>query len=89
MTFTKVMVIGGINAEFKVEVIDLNGKSCQSYPDFPIAKYSVGTFINDKALVCGGFTSKKLEKDCYSLSIKVWLYHLLLILTLTQSLGAM
>ncbi len=62
------MVVGGFQTRNKVEVIDLsgNGKSCSSFPDFPMGCGSVGTFINGKALVCGGQGRK-----CYSYSMLV------------------
>ena len=71
--YTKVMVVGGNYADFKVEVIDLSGNQtqCRSYPDFPIAQGSVGTFINGKVLVCGGANGNEWKKECFSYSFKV------------------
>ena len=75
--FTKVMAVGGLGAQNKVEVIDLsgNGKPCRSFPYFPIQDGSVGTFINDKVLVCGGAFSGSRSwgyySSCYSYSMQV------------------
>ena len=67
------MVVGGSGADFKVEVVDLSGQNqqCRSYPQFPIGYGSVGTFINNKVLVCGGINNAMVKKECYSYSIKV------------------
>ncbi len=68
------MVIGGYNSDHtaigKVEIIDLSGKnlSCPTIPDFPIDYASVGTFISNKALVCGGRSdgNSTAYDSCYS-----------------------
>ena len=71
------MVVGGEPVESsggKVELIDLSGQSlsCPSIPDFPIPIYgSVGTFINGKALVCGGSDGDYKYRTCYSYNVQV------------------
>ena len=48
-----VMVIGGDGAESDVEVIPLNGDGfCSKPKDCPLRYVSVGTFIDDHAIVC-------------------------------------
>lgn len=67
------MVVGGYpSSAFGVaEILDLTGEStnCASIPDFPVDYASVGTFINGKALVCGGTNtsySGSHSQTCYS-----------------------
>ena len=53
------MVVGGYgtNAYNDVEFVDLSGnnRTCRAVSDYEEAKYcSIGTFIDDKILVCGG-----------------------------------
>lgn len=68
--YTKLMVVGGFEyAAGKVELVDLSGQKlkCPNITDFPISYGSVGTFINDKALVCGGFSGESTyHNECYS-----------------------
>ena len=67
------MVVGGYPSEVfgKTEIYDLSGQnlSCPNVTDFPIGYGSVGTFINDKAMICGGTIttpSDTYTSDCYS-----------------------
>ncbi len=69
------MVVGGYADDHKpfnkVEIIDLSNQNltCSPVPDFPYAEYgSVGTYINNRALVCGGFNIDEdiYYSDCYS-----------------------
>lgn len=73
--WSKLMVVGGFNepandAVRKVEIINLSDQDLTCLqPDYPTADYSsVGTFINDKAFVCGGTDSPTLKhyNDCNS-----------------------
>ncbi len=74
------MVVGGepITAHRKVEIIDISGQklTCPSIPDFPVDYGSVGVFINNKAMVCGGHqtVSDDYVSDCYSYNMEVILY---------------
>ncbi len=65
------MVVGGFPSESygKSEIYDLNGSdlSCPSISDHPVPFESVGTFINNKSMVCGG----DVVNDCYSYNIQV------------------
>ena len=73
------MIVGGYNLSEdplrKVEVIDLSGQNqtCDPLPDYPIDYGSVGTFIKDKALVCGGRNSDPAVffDDCYEFDNQV------------------
>lgn len=69
------MIIGGYDGSYesfhKVEIIDLSSenRSCPAIPDIPGAEYGhVATFINDRALACGGYSTATslYYSDCYS-----------------------
>ena len=65
------MVVGGdpINAHYQADFIDLSGsgRACPDVTFIPELEYgSVGTFIAEAPLVCGGF-----EDKCYSYDILV------------------
>ena len=65
------MVVGGYPAENEAEIVDLSetNVNCPTIPNFPGASYgSVGTFINGRALVCGGESS---SDSCYSYNQEV------------------
>ena len=66
------MIIGGVKENVKVIDISDNGKLCRSFPDFPIKYGSVGTFINGKAMVCGGYgPGYNAYNHCFSYSSQV------------------
>ena len=73
--WTKLMVVGGYpSASYgKAEIIDLSGQglTCPTITDFPIDYGSVGTFINNKTLVCGGTQGSAQLPDCYSYNMQV------------------
>ena len=66
------MVVGGYPdaANNKSEIYDLSGQNStyQTMTDNPIGWGSVGTFINNKSMVCGG---SPYEAECYSYNIQV------------------
>ena len=69
------MVVSGIpsSRDEKPELIDLKSQNliCPSIEDYPYNYYgSSGTFINNKAMVCGGFDGYHTA-DCYSYDIQV------------------
>ena len=70
---TIVMVVGGIyanNNKNDVELFDMNnpGRSCRKPYDYPGATYgSVGVFVDEMAIVCGGYRSSAIYySDCYT-----------------------
>ena len=72
------MVVGGFppSANAKSELYDLSGQNltCPSVADFPYYTGSVGTFINNKAMVCGGYqndTGYWPSNLCYSYIMQV------------------
>ncbi len=68
------MVVGGYPSFKKSEIYDLSGQNlkCPNITDYPVNFGSVGTFIDDKSLVCGGFD---YVKECYSYDIQVSKLH--------------
>ena len=55
------MVVGGIPDTAKAELIDLSGQNrkCRDLPDIPLAlRGMVGIYINERAIVCGGYDLK-------------------------------
>ena len=72
------MVIGGYPrpSHAKSELLDISGQnlSCPDINDFPIDYGSVGVFINNKALVCGGGNDGNFVTDCYSYDMQVQVY---------------
>lgn len=71
------MIVGGYNTQQqpfgKTQIIDLTGTNpnCLSV-DIPVDYSSVGTFIDNQALVCGGYIYPSGSvADCYSLSSDV------------------
>ena len=64
------MVVGGYPDYFKSELIDLSGQklSCPLIRNYPVQYGSVGTFINNKTLVCGG---NYYTTECFSYDMKV------------------
>ena len=75
--WTKLMVVGGRSFGDESQLYDLSGKNlrCPSITDFLIDYDSVGTFIKNKALVCGGYNSYPYPgtvfSDCYSYDMQV------------------
>ena len=74
--WTKLMVVGGTpnTAYYRSEIYDLSGQNltCPTISNYPIQFGSVGTYINNKALVCGGYTfSGFYFSDCYSYNAQV------------------
>lgn len=73
--FTKLMVVGGYSAPGKVEIIDFSGQNltCPNINDFNFDYGSVGTYINGKSLVCGGYTfsSAVYHSNCFYYNITV------------------
>ena len=70
--WTKLMVVGGHPNYNQVQMIDLSGQdlNCPQFPNYFGADYgSVGTYIKDKVMVCGG-TLVDSQRDytdrCYS-----------------------
>ena len=65
------MVVGGYSTYDTAEIYDLSGQNlnCPTIAD-PLVDYgSVGTFINNKALVCGG--GSPYTSVCYSYNMQV------------------
>ena len=70
---TILMVVGGVpdSASSNVELIDMSGQNrdCKVPNDYPLRiKGPVGAFVNDKAIVCGGFplyNSRVAVPDCF------------------------
>ena len=70
------MVVGGYPSDsyYKSEIYDLSGQNlnCTNVTDLPIEYGSVGTFINNKTLVCGGYTYPSVWfSECYSYNMEV------------------
>ena len=64
------MIVGGSpeSVEYQVELLDLSNSTsgCPSVPDCPLnGRGSVGTFIGDMALVCGGRSNQEYFAACY------------------------
>jgi hypothetical protein len=61
-----IMMVGGFTAENDVELVDISGNniSCQKPNDFPFALGSIGTFLQNQALVCGGY-NPDYSNSCY------------------------
>jgi len=81
----KLMAVGGYtaNSHNKVEVLDITegGTSCPAIANIPSASYgSVGIFINNQSMVCGGWNGEDYVADCvtYDAAENTW-----------QSAGAM
>ena len=77
------MVVGGGGEAYKQsEIYDLSGENqdCPSISDFSIPYGSVGTFINNKTLVCGGIDPSPGQyfSDCYSYNMQVSLTNIFL-----------
>ena len=75
---TTLMVVGGFPTPVKydAELIDLSGKrkKCRKPQDYPGAQYgSVATFINHKAIVCGGCCPHTAKCWIYVPSDRTWL----------------
>ena len=76
------MVIGGHPdpAFRQVEIIDLSEKSqiCPNgLPEYPYDYGSVGTFINDQPLVCGGHDDgSDYYRSCHTLDQQVYIIYL-------------
>ena len=70
--WTKLKVVGGFTSgsEKKAEIYDLSGEGldCPFVEDYYKDYGSVGTFINNKTLVYGGYY---FTSDCYSYDIQV------------------
>ena len=66
------MVVGGYPNYRKTEIYDLSGQNlnCPFIRDCPIYDGSVGTFINNKTLVCGG-SANGYTAECYSYNVQV------------------
>ena len=66
---TLLFAVGAFNSagNNKAEIIDLSGlnRTCPPVADYPVEYGSVGTFINDEALVCTGTTPSLLFNECY------------------------
>ena len=61
------MVVGGAVGSSSVEVIDfLNPEKSCFLPDYPTGiTGAVGTFMYDRALVCGGSNGISAIENCY------------------------
>ena len=67
------MVVGGYGAGAGVsEIIDLSGQSpnCPAIRSSPLSVGAVGTFINNKTLVCGGYNDG-YTRECYYYDMQV------------------
>ena len=66
------MVVGGVGAEYDVEVLDLESSeiesNCPKLENCPLKRDSVGTFMNDAAVVCQ--SSYPDSPDCYFYNMK-------------------
>lgn len=73
-TYTKLLVVGGTHAAHHVELHDLSGDNlqCPDIADHPVEDDTIGVFINDKAMVCGGNEYEDVYvNDCYSYDMQV------------------
>ena len=78
--YNVLMVVGGYTGEENsalVELIDLSseGRFCERPAFLPLPlSQMVGTFINGKAMVCGGYINFEDKDDCYEYdeSAKIW-----------------
>ena len=66
------MVVGGTPTFGDSELIDLSGQNlnCPDITDYPVYSSHVGTFINNKAMVCGG-SGPLYSSDCNSYNMQV------------------
>ena len=71
-SWTKLMVVGGFGTRGDSEIIDLSGQNlnCPTIADYPIKLGQTGTFINNKAMVCGGYQFE-YHDECYSYDLQV------------------
>ena len=62
--FSKLMVAGGRGANSDVEFIDMDNANavCSKPKDIPLTYMTVGTYMNEKSLVC---STDNLTPDCY------------------------
>ena len=67
------MVVGGYRNDGESEIIDLSGqnKNCRTIANYPISAGQVGTFINNKPHICGGYTGLDFNSECYSYNQQV------------------
>lgn len=70
------MAIGGSNvANFDVDLINLDDNPnavCPDVANYPVAYGSVGTFIQDRVLVCGGYDiNNETTSDCFTYNNEV------------------
>ncbi len=65
------MVVGGYHSEGESEIIDLSGQNlnCPTIANYPINGGQVGTFINNKPFVCGGYDGRDVFSECNSYNL--------------------
>ena len=78
--WTKLMVVGGNPDSGKAEIYDLSEENrlCPLVSDFPIDSGSVGTFIGQKTLVCGGKSNQDSDafySQCFTYNKQVGFHH--------------
>lgn len=70
------MVVGGYESNGTVELIDLSGNNlnCPPITNDKFDYNSVGTYFNNRALLCGGFnesTDTRVTRQCRSYNVEV------------------
>ena len=68
------MVGGFFDNEFDVEIVDLSNqnRTCPKPSNYPVEMGSVGTFINNEILICGGGKycgESTVTFDCYTYDV--------------------
>ena len=66
--YTKLMVVAGHPTDAKAEIVDLSGDdaTCPDVADYPYAYGTLGTYIGDRAMVCGGWDVFRQMDECYT-----------------------
>ena len=64
------MVVGGWDAEYDVEIVDLSGRNatCRKPADIPIKYASTGMYFDGRVMVCGGKVNSSTTtqtQECY------------------------
>lgn len=76
------MIVGSSPRIEECELLDLSGENqaCPSISDIPIKYNAFGTFVGDKAIVCGGYAgtgADRYSNKCYAYNMQV--SHILII----------
>ena len=77
VNYTKLMVVGGREAEYTVQVVNLSGdgKTCTNPVNYPYQFGATGAYFNGHPFVCGGATysggSTTVTNQCYKYNKQV------------------